>query len=138
LHAYHGGDVAAFTRTILRQDWSALAPDEASAAHHTGRPRGHRPSHISAMLGVGYYYTDMPPGEPITGTIDEQPDLDYEWLYLFSHDHQTLRVLANDATANHTTHSTTADTILVPRWTVFRIYPVADLDGIDPAAIPTA
>lgn len=130
LHAYHGRDVAAFTRTVLRQDWSALAPDEASetlAENRSASPHDHRPVHVRPMLGVGYYYIDVPPGEPITGTIDEQPDRDYEWLYLFTHDQRTLCVYANNTAPS-----------LVPQWTLAYCHPVSDLDGHDPTLIIAA
>lgn len=80
------------------------------------RARVPRPSqHIEPCNGVGLYYTDVDPAEePLDGDLGEDPDLSYEWLYLFT-SVQQLRVFSNQVSNN------------ARRWAPFGDFPVSEL-----------
>ena len=116
LHRYHGGSPELLADAILTHEWSALAADEATAELTSGDRPPLRPDHIQPYAGIGYYYTDVDAGEPpIIGTLGEETNPAYEWLYVFSGD--LLRVFANNRRER--------------RWQAHRDYPVYDLKDLD-------
>ncbi|GAA2782994.1 hypothetical protein [Saccharopolyspora taberi] len=123
LHRFHDGDVERLMTELLSREWSAIDPAAASAecADQPGlgdEVRQPRPSHIEPHGGIGFYYTDVDPDEePLDGDLGEDPDLAYEWLYLFTGDQ--LRVFANQPSNQH-----------ARRWAPFGDFPVSELATI--------
>lgn len=114
LHSYHGGDADQLIEEILREDWSSLAPADASAELATGDRSPFKPDHVVPHAGIGYFYTDSSEA-PIAGALDEDTEIDFEWMYLFTGDQ--LRVFANDYSQR--------------RWRGHRDYLLYDLKDID-------
>lgn len=121
LHCFHDGDTDRLTTELLGRDWSVIDPAGATAEYADQPGLGDevrllRPAHIEPHGGIGFYYTDVDPDEePVDGHLGEDPDIAFEWLYLFTDDQQ-LRVFANRPGNQHSR-----------RWMTFGAFPVTDL-----------
>jgi hypothetical protein len=83
LHGVYAGDPAPLVAEILHRDWSVRSADAASTEVVTGEVRNPlRAPHVMPHAGIGYGYVDSCPTEILRGTLAEQPDRLFEWLYL--------------------------------------------------------